>query len=564
MRRTVVSALCAVTLVASLGAQPAPPRGGIDSIRIGPLAEWLTFLSSDELQGRATYTEGLGVAASYIAERLKEWGVKPVGDSGTYFQTVRVLGVRNASKSTVTVEVNGETRTFSDGEGITLPRNQGGKQTIAGDVVFAGYGLQIPTAQPDDYAGIDPKGKVLVWIGAQGPATLPEGSGRLLAARGRQALERGAIAVVGTTPPPGRGRGRGVTPAGSGQGRGAGQAAATNTENAPHFTTVQRYEAPVALQATAQDDFFEFLFSASDVKYAELKERAATRKPLPAFALKNARITFNIDPAYTVVRTQLTRNVVGVVEGSDPKLKDTYVVYGAHYDHNGYRDGDPRPGRGNQPPPDPDDRIYNGADDDGSGTVAIMAVARAFAQGPRPKRSLLFVWHSGEENGLLGSRYLVDFPVVPLGSMVAQLNMDMVGRNRDNNPDESNTVYVIGSDRISTELHNINEDANASLRKPLTMNYEMNDPADRQSIYTRSDHYSYASKGIPILFYFTGFHPDYHQVSDSVDKIIFDKIQRVAQLAYETGRRVANLGRAPERDNKGPRVGKGSKGKIDR
>ena len=135
--------------------------------------------------------------------------------------------------------------------------------------------------------------------------------------------------------------------------------------------------------------------------------------------------------------------------------------------------------------------------------------------------------------------------------------MDMVGRNRDNKPEESNTVYVIGSDRISTELHNINEDANASLPKPLKMDYEMNDPADPQSFYTRSDHYSYASKGIPIIFDFTGVHPDYHQVSDTVDKIIFDKVQRVAQLADETGRRVANLDHAPARDNKGPRAGKG-------
>src|SRR5688500_7109316 len=252
-RRTLVSALGAAALVASLGAQPAPPRGGIDSIQVGPLTEWLTFLSSDELQGRATYTEGLGVAASYIAERLKEWGVKAMGDNGTYFQTVRVLGVRNVSKSTVTVEVNGQTRTFTDGEGITLPRNQGGKQTLAGDVVFAGYGLQIPAAQLDDYAGIDAKGKVLVWIGAQGPMTLPEGSGRLLVARGRAALEKGAIAFVSPTPPRGGGRGRGAVPG-----------AATNPETAPHFTTVQRYENPVAPSATAQDDFFEFLFSASD------------------------------------------------------------------------------------------------------------------------------------------------------------------------------------------------------------------------------------------------------------------------------------------------------------
>jgi Peptidase family M28 len=554
-RRFLVPTLVLITLVAGLGAQSA--RGGVNSIQVGPLMEWLTFLSSDELQGRATYTEGLGTAATYIAERLKEWGVKPVGDGGTYFQTVKVLGVRNISRSSVTVEVGGQSRTFKDGEGITLPRNQGGKRTIAAAVVFAGYGLQLPASKIDDYAVIDPKAKVVVWLGSQGPATVPDGSFRLLGARSRQALEKGAVAAIGPTPPPGGGRGgRG------GPGRG-GAAPAGDPETAPHFTTVQRYDAPVAPSATAQDAFFEFLFSGSDVKYAELKARADKREPLPAFAVQNARITFNIDPDYSIVRTQLTKNVVGLVEGTDPKLKDTYVAYGAHYDHSGYVEGLPRPGRG-ATPSDPNDRIYNGADDDGSGTVAIMAIARAFAQGPKPKRSLLFVWHAGEERGLLGSRYNADYPVVPLEKMVAQLNMDMVGRNRDDKAEESNTVYVVGSDRISTELHNINEDANAALPNPLTIDYEMNDPADPQSIYTRSDHYSYASKGIPIVFYFTGLHPDYHQVSDTVDKIVFDKIQRVAQLAFETGRRVANLDHAPDRDNKGPRVGKGWKGKIQK
>jgi Zn-dependent M28 family amino/carboxypeptidase len=306
----------------------------------------------------------------------------------------------------------------------------------------------------------------------------------------------------------------------------------------------------VAPSVSAEDEFFEFLLSGSEVKYADLKQKATAGEPLPAFALKGVTITFNVDADYTVVRTRYTHNVVGIVEGSDPKLKDTYVAYGAHYDHIGYREGIA------------EDRISNGADDDGSGTVAIMAIARAFALGPRPKRSLLFVWHAGEENGLLGSRYNADYPAVPIDKIVTQLNMDMVGRNKNNDPQQADTVFVVGSDRISTELHNINEDANASLAKPMTMDYELNDPADTESIYTRSDHYSYAAKGIPIVFYFTGLHPDYHQPSDSVEKIIFDKVQRVAQLAYETGRRVANLDHAPARDNKGPRVGKTVKGKI--
>jgi Zn-dependent M28 family amino/carboxypeptidase len=206
--------------------------------------------------------------------------------------------------------------------------------------------------------------------------------------------------------------------------------------------------------------------------------------------------------------------------------------------------------------------VNNGADDDGSGTVALMGLARAFALGPRPKRSLLFVWHTAEESGLQGSRYNADYPVVRIESIVATLNIDMVGRNRCDDPAESNKIYLVGSDRISTELHNLSEDANASLAKPLTLDYELNDPADPESIYTRSDHYSYASKGVPIVFYFTGLHPDYHRPSDTVDKIIFDKIQRIALLAYETGRRVANSDKAPAKDNLGPRAGKGHKGRL--
>ncbi len=566
--------LIPVALIAFLSADPSAQRaatGGINSIQPEPLKEWLTYLASEELQGRATYSEGLGLAAGYISAHLAQWAVKPAGDNGTYLQVVKVLGVRTTSRASVTVDVNGQSRTFKDGEGIAFAKNMGGKQTITGDQIqFAGYGLTLPSGQHDDYANVDPRGKILVWLGPQGPKTSETGLFRVLSAtaRNRAALEKGAVAVIAPVSAGFGGRGRGGAPttspvpspgtaAAPATGRGRGGAVDDGD-----FTTVQRFDGKVPPAVSAEDEFFEFLFSGSDVKYADLKQKVASQEPLPQFALKGVKITFNVDADYTVVRTRLTHNVVGIVEGSDPKLKDTYVVYGAHYDHVGYREGLPVAGRGGQPAASPEDRINNGADDDGSGTVAIMAIARAFAQGPKPKRSLLFVWHAGEENGLLGSRYNADHPVVPLEKMAAQINMDMVGRNRDDDPKQSNTVLVVGSDRISTELHNINEDANASLNKPLTLDYEMNDPTDTESIYTRSDHYSYAAKGIPIIFFFTGLHPDYHRPSDSVDKILFDKIQRVAQLAYETGNRVANLGHFPLRDNKGPRAGKTVKGKL--
>ena len=573
-----VALIFALLVSFSIGAVHAQQstKGGITSIQQEPLKEWLTYIASDELQGRATYSEGLGLAAGYISSHLAQWGVKPAGDHGTYLQVVKVLGVRTTSRATVTVEVNGQTRTFNDGDGITFPREMGGKQTVVADrVQFAGYGLTLPSGTHDDYAKLDPGGKlpggtVVVWLGPAGPKSSEGGLFRLLSpyARNRAAISKGAVATIA---PPGFGfvgRGRGTAPAAgstpatpaappaAGSGRGRGGAVDDGD-----FTTVERFDGKVPPAVTAEDVFFEFLFSGSPVKYAELKEKAAKQEPLPPFLLSGVKITFNVDADYTIVRTRLTHNVVGIVEGSDPKLRDTYVAYGAHYDHLGYREGVVGAGRGGQPA-NPEDRINNGADDDGSGTVAIMSIARAFALGPRPKRSLLFVWHTGEEAGLYGSLYNADHPVVPIDKIVTLLNMDMVGRNRNDDPKQSNTVYVVGSDRISTELHNINEDANASLARPMTMDYEMNDPADTESIYTRSDHYSYAAKGIPIIFYFTGLHPDYHSASDSVDKIIFDKVQRVAQLAYETGRRVANLDHAPVRDNKGPRVGKTVSGKI--
>jgi hypothetical protein len=593
-------------LAVALDAQPAS-KGGIGSIQAEPIKEWLSYIASDELQGRQIYTEGLGLAAAYIADHLKEWGLKPGGDNGTYFQTVKVVGVKTASHASVTVEVNGQSRTFKDGEGVVFAKNMGGKQTITGDQIeFVGYGLQVPAANIDDYAKVNPKGKIVVWLGPNGPSEVGPESRRLLTARSRAAVEKGATAVFApasgfsfgrggagapsSTPaqaapasprgnePPNAGESeagqRGAQQPGRGQQAGGGRGQVDTGD----FVTVQRYDQPVTPAITAQDEFFEYLFSGADTKYAALKESASKREPLPHFALKNVKITINVDADYAIASTRLTRNVVGIVEGSDPKLKDTYVFFGAHYDHIGYTANTPSGGRGGagigggagaggcegqtRDTPKPGDVINNGADDDGSGTVGVMAVARAFALGPKPKRSLMFVWHSGEESGLYGSRYMADYPIVALDKVAAQLNIDMIGRNRCDNPSESNTVYLVGSDRISTELHNLNEDTNKALSTPLKLDYEYNDPADPESIYTRSDHYSYASKGIPIIFYTTGLHRDYHYVTDEVSKIEFPKLAHIAQLVYETGLNLANLDHFPTRDNKGPRVGKGEGGKI--
>ena len=479
---------------------------------------WLTYLSSDDLEGRGTFSEGLGLAATYIADQLKDGGVAPGGDHGSYFQRVPVLGIRNMDRSTLTVEVKGQTRTFRDGEGVTFQKFVGAARTFTVDQVeFLGYNAE--SAKASDY-----KGKVVVWLDYPDSITL-------------LAAEEGGIAAVLT----------------SGPGSGSGDSSTANAD----FVTSQRLDLPRMPSVTLGSEVLDFLFSASDTTYTQIRTRSSRSEALKAFSLKGAKLTFNIDPNYRVVNTQFTRNVVGVIEGSDPQLKSTYVAFGAHYDHLGYIQGPLYGGA--------TDRIYNGADDDGSGTTALIGLARAFAKGAKPKRSLLFVWHAGEELGLYGSRYFADNPPESVGNInniVTQLNIDMIGRNRDNNPAEASTVYAVGADRISTELHNTLVDANSSMPRPLAINFEMNDPADGERIYYRSDHFSYAAKGIPIIFFFSGLHPDYHQVTDTVDKIDFNKVASIGQLVYEIGRRIANQDRAPVRDFKGPRAGRGAAGKL--
>jgi hypothetical protein len=549
----------------------AASTGGRASITNEDLKEWLTYIASDDLQGRAVFSAGLGLAAGYIADHLRAWGVTPAGDSGSYLQTVRVLGIKARSRSTVTVQVGNETRTFNDGDAVSFPRNAGGKRRFTVDRVdFAGYGLDLPVEHHVDVGGRDLKDAAVVWLGVDGPKEVDGQKYRLLLnQRNRYAVEDAhAAASIGPEGFPGGRGGGGGGGGGAGGGGGTAPQAARGRGNAlpaPDFTTTERLDKLLAPTVRAKDAFFEFLFSRARTRYDELKRKAAAREPLPSFRLDAVKLTFNVDVDYEVVRTQLTQNVVGVVEGSDPALKSTYVAFGAHYDHVGYAEGEVVASDGTErrarapgriTPGTIDDRIWNGADDDGSGTVGVMALARAFAEGARPRRSLLFVWHTGEEAGRYGSLYFADHPTVPIDRIVTQLNIDMIGRNRDNKASEANSVYLVGSDRISSELHALSRAANAALPMPLTLDYEFNDPSDGESLYTRSDHYSYAAKGIPVIFFTTGLHPDYHANTDEVSRIDFDKLGRVVQFVYETGARVANLDHAPAHDNKGPRAGK--------
>jgi Zn-dependent M28 family amino/carboxypeptidase len=271
------------------------------------------------------------------------------------------------------------------------------------------------------------------------------------------------------------------------------------------------------------------------MQFDELIEKSSKGEELAPKALTaTAKFTVAVDATKATAQ-----NVVGVLNGSDPKLKSQYVTFSAHYDHLETRDG----------------HIYPGADDDGSGTAAVLTIAHALAT-TQPKRSLMIIFHAGEELGLLGSRYNTDYkPAVPLNDIVADLNIDMIGRSRlagdtdekDKNLTDANTVYLVGADRISKELNQISEQTNRDFEK-LNLNYLYNDPKNPERIYYRSDHWNYAKHGIPIIFYFDGTHVDYHQPTDTIDKIDFEKMTKITRLVLETGWRLANLDHRVEVD----------------
>jgi len=513
--------------------------------------EYLTYLSSDELQGREVFTEGFGLAAGYIAGHLREWGVKPLGDDGTFFQSVKQRGYQITRNSTVAIEAGGQSRTFKHGDHVSFSLMSGGAQRLTFSGVEVG----------SDFRGRDLTGKLVLLLPG-GTTPDPPARQRFAGSHGEYLVRFSHAAAVITVvsssredapapaPPP-------LPP---GPASRASARAGRGSAGTIDLTTVERVDHIVPPVLNADRTVLDAILSGASLA-TDVRSKIEKRDAVEPFTLSGVDVAIAVDNTFTVVSTDLTQNVVGVVEGTDPVLRDTYVFYGAHLDHVGYSHrGEAKGAIVN---PIDKDRIWNGADDDGSGSTALLLIAKAFATGPRPQRSVVFVWHAGEEAGLLGSRYMADFPVVPLDRVQVELNIDMIGRNRDNKDSEADTLYVIGADRISTDLHNLIVRTNAGMGRPLSLDYEFNDLKDPNDFYTRSDHYSYASRGIPIAFFFTGTHPDYHANSDSVEKILFPKLLRIAQMIYQAGFAVASTGQPLERDNQGPRSGKGFSGLLE-
>jgi Zn-dependent M28 family amino/carboxypeptidase len=302
---------------------------------------------------------------------------------------------------------------------------------------------------------------------------------------------------------------------------------------APSMELVQEAQAPFATLYTYPEVAADVL-AIKEKKLNKLtNEIAETQKPVSAKNLINKAKVMMQRTSEEI----MTENVLGFMEGTDKK--EEVLVITAHYDHIGIVDG----------------KINNGADDDGSGTVSVLELAEAFTiakkKGFAPRRSILFMLFTGEEKGLFGSEYYSSNPIFPLKNTITDLNIDMVGRVDEAHKDNPNYVYVIGADKLSSELHNINENARKQFAPDIELNYTYNDENDPNRFYYRSDHYNFAVHNIPIIFYFNGTHPDYHAPTDDVEKINFDKMEKIDRMIFHTAWELANRDERPKVDKVG-------------
>lgn len=495
--------------VTALGPAPA----AVEAITPEDLRMHLEFLASDELGGRYTLSPNFAISARYLASCLRAYGFRGMGDHGDFLQHFDVSAYKSDTASTSLVLTQGSrTWNYEFGQVYPSPPSTGG--AAQGAVVFVGYGISSAAQKHDDYAGLDVKGKIVLIASGT-----PEGvaADRLSDTEhdSGAALAHGAVGML-------------IIPNGQ-------MALWVNDKGlkdrlANRETVRLSGRKPASLpRLVLSRDASRQMLTQIGLDADMLNEITAAGRPLRSKELQiAAQMSSGIQE-----RRITTQNVVGALEGTDPALKDEYVVFSAHYDHL---------------PTGSHGEIFHGADDDGSGTVAVLAIARAMAM-QRPRRSVLIVFHAGEELGLLGSEYNTDIaPVVPLDRIVADLNIDMIGRSKppgdhekaDVHLSDARTVYLVGSDRINRELRDLSEATNSEFQK-LHIDYYYDERDNPDQIYYRSDHWNYAKHNIPVIFYFDGVHADYHRTTDTVDKIDFEKMTNVTRLVFETGWRVANL-----------------------
>ncbi len=479
------------------------------------LRSYLTVLASDEFEGRETGTEGQRKAADFIAAHFEKLGLPKVGDDGTYFQNI-AFTAESWNNGQIELNVNGKRyRHLSDF--LSFPSTNSHRESFSTDeVVFLGYGIDDP--KYSDYRGVDVQGKtILIYkdepVGENGISHLT-GTNELSdwSTDWRKKLEtahRYGVSTVLIIDPDIK--------------KSVGEARKTLLSSEMRMGEGGQAEGRYANNALISSTLAKEIVGKKFKKFVKLRD-----------GIKKSGKPDNMDlkANLSMVQKKNTRqilgsNVLGFIEGTDPNLKDEVVVVSAHYDHLGKR--------GNS--------IYHGADDNGTGTSTVMDIAQAFVQakneGHGPRRSVLCLLVSGEEKGLLGSEYYAEHPVFPLEKTVADVNVDMIGRTDKKHDDNPNYIYVIGSNRLSTDLHDINEAANAMYTN-IELDYTFNAKNDPNRFYYRSDHYNFAKKGIPSIFYFSGVHKDYHQPSDTVDKIMFEKMEKIGRLIFYTTWELAN------------------------
>ncbi|MBC8103126.1 MAG: M28 family peptidase, partial [Cytophagales bacterium] len=516
-------------------APAAAPTVADQMIYTAQLRDYLSFIASDELQGRDTPSNGLNTAARFLATHLSRWGFRPAGSDGTFFQKVPLVRTRLDSATSRAALGNRPLRYGSD---YLLPTGQNRTAVATVNIadaplVYVGHGWVLPRRGVDSYRGVNVRGKILV----VNRRRLPKGYGGpdFAGAQNVQqyAGSHGALGIVYLA-----------------ESEAAYTTLRTNADSPRGFAPVAPVAAPPAATPASAPAPAAVVLSPTASRLLLAGERLSAETALSRSASGEGGDAFDLAAGKkmrlalrSVTETVTTQNVVAVWEGGDPVLKNEYVALGAHYDHIGVATTPDARG----------DTIYNGADDDGSGTSAILAIADAFRQSPsRPRRSLLFVWHCGEEKGLWGSDFFTRNATVPLEQITAQLNIDMIGRSRAaedtsranarlSGPKE---IYVIGSRMQSTQLGDLTARVNTDYQG-LKYNYRYDDPKDPEGFFYRSDHYNYARRGIPIVFWFDGVHEDYHRRSDEISKIDFAKMTAVTRTVFLTAAELADLPARP-------------------
>ena len=481
------------------------------TITSADLKTHLSILASDEYEGRETGQKGQKMAAEYIKNHFIKCGIPAYSklDKG-YFQTFpltvyqpqQIEITANKKKFTTVKDYYSYSAILKD---TTLTINE---------IVFAGYGIN--TLVYNDYDKLDVKGKTILVMNNEplrkdgksiisGDTKLSDWSTNYRR-KYFEAIKAGAQLIL-------------VADKELAKSYAENEHRITSTKMGIKENSGEVFSSPLVIYIT--EELANSIINSKKQRIPKVKEKISKEAKPYNFTFKT-NLTIDVKQE---VKTLSTENVLGYVEGSD--LKDELVVVTGHYDHLGKHDG----------------VVFNGADDDGSGTVAVMEMAQAFAQakkegkGPRP--SMLFMTVAGEEKGLLGSDYYTRNPVFPLEKTVCDLNIDMIGRLDEAHKGNANYIYLIGSDKLSKELHNLSETANKTYSN-LQLDYTYNDEKDPNRYYYRSDHYNFAKNNIPVIFYFNGVHEDYHQETDEVSKIDFNKMEKITRLVFFTAWEIAN------------------------